>query len=117
MKFRILIIDNEPRWIEFVKHDLSRFEIVVAPDMETAISELEMDKFDLVIASSGHLDILEIIAKKFKEKRFVVTTVQPTTQEALDAYRLGAMRYFPKSFDSQDLIKRIHDVIPTPTNG
>ena len=47
MKGRILIIDDEPRWIDFAKSDLSKFEIVVARDVETAIAELEADQFRL----------------------------------------------------------------------
>ena len=61
MKGRILIIDDEPRWIDFAKSDLSKFEIVVARDIETAIDELEADQFDLVIASSRRLDMLDTI--------------------------------------------------------
>ena len=95
MKTRILIIDDEPRWIEFAKSDLNKFEIVVAPDTKTALAELEADQFDLVIASSRRLDVLEVIAQKYSDRRVVVTTVQPTTQEALVAYRLGASATSP----------------------
>ena len=112
MKTRILIIDDEPRWIDFAKNDLSKFEIVVALDAETALAELEANLFDLVIASSRRLDALEIIAKRYSDKRVVVTTVQPTTHEALAAYRLGALRYFAKSFGRQDLLDRVREVIP-----
>jgi DNA-binding NtrC family response regulator len=38
--------------------------------------------------------------------------VQPTTQEALQAYRMGAIRYFPKSFSQQDLLNNIKEVLP-----
>lgn len=117
MTIRILVIDDEPRWIEFAKSDLSKFEIVVAPDTETALAELEADQFDLVIASSRRLDVLEVIAEKHSDKRVVVTTVQPTTQEALVAYRLGAMRYFAKSFGRQDLFNRIREVIPASSGA
>ncbi len=113
MKTRILIIDDEPRWIEFAKSDLGNFEIVVASDMDQALAELEADQFDLVIASSRRLDVLEIIAEKYADKQVVVTTVRPTTQEALTAYRLGARRYFAKSFGAQDLFEHVRDVIPT----
>ncbi len=111
MKTRILIIDDEPRWIDFAKSDLSKFEIVVAPDTKTALAELEANLFDLVIASSRRLDALEIIARRYSDKLVVVTTVQPTTREALAAYRLGAMRYFAKSFGSQDLFEHVREVI------
>lgn len=112
MKARILIVDDEPRWIEFAKNDLSRFEIVVAPDVQTALDELERGEFDLIIASSRRLDILELIARKYSSKRVIVTTVQPTTREALAAYRLGALRYFAKSFGRNDLFKHVQEVIP-----
>jgi len=112
MKTRILIIDDEPRWIDFARNDLSKFEVITAPDTETALTELEADQFDLVIASSRRLDALKVIARRYSDKRVVVTTVQPTTQEALAAYRLGAMRYFPKSFGRRDLFERVEEVIP-----
>ncbi|HET60060.1 MAG TPA: response regulator [Chloroflexi bacterium] len=116
-KLRILIIDSEPRWIDFAKNELSPFEIVVAPDTKTALAELEDDQFDLVIASSRRLDALEIIAREYSDKLFIVTTVHPTTQEALAAYRLGAMRYFPKSFRQQDLLNHVSEVIPASVNA
>lgn len=113
MIVRILIIDSEPRWIEFAKRDLGIFEIVVAKTEEEAIAELKQDQFDLVIASAASLDILKIISEEYSEKKVVVTTVQPSTQEALQVYRLGAIRYFPKSFSQQDLFNNIKEVLPS----
>lgn len=111
MSARILLIDDEPRWIDFAKSDLSKFEIVVVPDTQTALAELEAGQFDLVIASSRRLDTLEAIARKYTDKRVLVTTVQPSTQEALVAYRLGAIRYFTKSFGRRDLFERVREAI------
>ena len=112
MRIRILIVDNEPRWIEFVKRDLDKFEIVVAHNMEETLDELTKDRFDLIIASSKNLDVLQAITEKFADKRVVVTTIHPSTDEALHVYRLGAVRYFPKSFGQRDLLNRVQDVIP-----
>jgi two-component system nitrogen regulation response regulator GlnG len=111
MRMRILLVDDELHWINFAKSDLGKFEIVVAPDSETALKELEANCFDLVIASSRRLDLLQIIAEKYSDKKVVVTTMQPTTEEAIDAYRLGALRYFAKSFGRRDLFERIKEVI------
>ena len=111
VRTRILIIDDEPRWIDYAVSDLREFEIVVADDAEAVIAELEADRIDLVIASSQRLDMLETIRQRYADKRVVVMTVQPTTQEALTAYRLGAIRYLPKSFGRRDLLKRIRDLI------
>lgn len=112
VRVRILIIDSEPRWVEFAKRDLGIFEIVVARTEEEAIVELEGDQFDLVIASAASLEILKIISEKYSEKKIVVATVQPTMQEALQAYRLGSLRYFPKSFSQQDLLKNVKELFP-----
>ncbi len=112
MRARILIIDDEPRWISFVKSNLDKFEIDVAPDKETALTKLDASQFDLVIASSRRLDVLEIIRAKYADRLVVVTTLQPTTHEAASAYRLGAKRYFPKSFNTRDLFDHIREVIP-----
>jgi DNA-binding NtrC family response regulator len=109
---RILIIDNEPRWLDFVRNDLNKFEIVVAPDIKTALAELKNDKFDLVIASSNNLEVLKIISDKYSDKRVIVTTVRPSTREARDVYRLGAIRYFPKSFGPNNLFNHVKEVIP-----
>ena len=112
MKLRILIIDNEPRWIEFVKRDLETFEIVVAHNTDEALIELAKDKFDLVIASARNLGVLETIGEKYGDKRVMVTTIQPSTEEALKAYRMGAVRYLPKSFGQKTLFKQVSEVIP-----
>jgi len=112
MKIRILIIDNEPRWIKFAQKDLNIFEIKVARTIKEALKELEKNKFDLVIASSRNIKILEVISEKYSDKRVVVTTIKPNTDEALQAYRLGAVRYFPKSFSKSDLLKQVEEVIP-----
>ncbi len=111
MRTRILIIDDEPHWIEFVRSSLAKFEIVVARNTEEAIAELEKNEFDLVIASSRRLDVLQVIARDYSDKRVVVTTVQPTTQEARAAYNLGALRYLTKSFNPQDLLSNLREVI------
>ena len=108
---RILIIDSEPRWIKFAKRDLGVFEIVVAKTEEEAIAQLDEDKFDLVIASAASLEILKVISEKYSEKKSVMTTVQPTTQEALQAYRMGTIRYFPKSFSQQDQLNNVKEVL------
>ena len=104
-------------WISFAKSDLEDFDIVVAPDIDTALKELEKDKFDLVIASSGYLAILEDISKRFSGKQVVVTTVKPSTQEALDAYHKGAIRYITKSFHEEDLLKNVRELVPSTSDN
>ena len=114
MKPRILIIDDEPHWLSFVAYDLQGFSLVVAQSEEAVLEALEADQFELIVASSRYLDILKIIAEKHTSKRVVVTTISPTTQEALAAYYLGAKRYFPKSFGECDLFNQVKDIVSMP---
>ena len=113
---RILIIDDEPRWIEFAKGALDRFSIEVAQDTETALAKLEDNCYDLIIASSRCLHVLEIVAERYPDKRMVVATVRPTTREAISAYRLGALDYFAKSFLSRDVTDKVNEAIRKPTS-
>lgn len=112
-KMRILLIDDEPRWIDFARRDLESFEIVVAKGLDEAVAELEQDQFDLVIASSRWLRVLELIREKYAEKRVMVTTIRPTPEEALSAYRNGAVDYIPKSFADRELLEHVKKAVPT----
>ena len=112
MKIRILIVDNEPRWIAFAKQDLEMFDIVVAKTAREALDQLEEDRFDLVIASSWNIDVLKIISEKFSDKRLVVATIKSNTDEAIQAYRFGAVNYFPKSFRQKYLLNHVKGALP-----
>lgn len=116
MTTRILIVDDELHWINFAQGDLGGFEIVVAHSSEEALQYLADNKFDLVIASSRRFDVLGTIAEKYRDKRVVVTTMRPTPEEAITAYRLGALRYFAKSFRPSDLFNRVSEVISIPAS-
>lgn len=112
MKMRILLIDDEPRWIDFARRDLESFEIVVAKNQEEALAELEQDRFHLVIASSRWLGVLEVIREKYSDKRVMVATIKPTPREALTAYRSGAVDYIPKSFADRNLLEHVRKAVP-----
>jgi DNA-binding NtrC family response regulator len=112
MSARILIIDDEPRWIDFASGDLGlTFEVEVATNLKEALAKLRENRYILIIASSRHLDVLEAIREQYPDKRFVVATGQPTSQEAITIYRLGAVDYFAKDFRPTVVSKKVHEVI------
>ena len=113
MSTKILIVDNLSRWKEFVQQDLSEFDTVFVDDDDAAIEQLAVNHFDLVIVGSRYIDVLERIQEKHPQQKAVVTTVQPNTQEEIRAYRLGALRYFTKSFKRNDLLNHTEELIPT----
>ncbi len=114
-KARILIIDDEPRWLDFAKDDLGViFEVEVAANLETALTKLKKNHYALIIASSRQLDILETIRKGYPDKRIIVATGQPTTREAINMYRLGALDYFPKDFRGEVVSEKVREAIKKP---
>ncbi|MBI1876766.1 MAG: response regulator [Chloroflexi bacterium] len=111
----ILAVDDEPGWLTFAKEDLGKaFDVEIASDLETTLAILKKKSFDLIIASSRHLDILKTISEKYPEERVVVATGQPTTREAIDTYRLGALDYFAKDFRPEVISAKIHEAIQKP---
>jgi DNA-binding NtrC family response regulator len=115
MKIRILIIDDEPRWINFVKQEFGAFEVVVAKNTEEARHCLEEDMFTLIITSARWLKMFqemgEIFSQKYSDKT-VVVTITPNIDEALQVYNLGVVLYIPKSFGQHELFMKIKEVIP-----
>jgi DNA-binding NtrC family response regulator len=101
--------------MQFARDDLSAiFEVEVAADLETALAKLKKNRYDLIIASSRQQHVLEVIRDVYPKKRVVVATGQPTTREAINMYRLGALDYFPKDFRREVVSQKIHEAIAKP---
>ena len=56
---KILIFDSDPRWIVHIKNNLVNFKVGVASATEEALSALDNNHYDLVIASSLQLPAIE----------------------------------------------------------
>ena len=111
MKQSILIVDDQPEWLEFAKDELREYKLEVAENSEAALHKLEKDRYDLVITNMRRLDVLQAIAEKYSENHFVVMTISPSTREAATAYRLGAMDYFPRSFRPQSVLAVVEEAM------
>jgi DNA-binding NtrC family response regulator len=112
MPARILIVDDDPRWLNFAREDLEViFEVDMATNLETALVKLEKSHYDLIIASSRRLDVLEAISQLYPKRPVVVATGQPTTHEAIRSYRLGAMDYFAKDFQPEVVSGKAREAI------
>ncbi len=96
----ILIVDDDQSWIDNIIGRLAKdYDVDTAHDLKKMTELLDADGYVLIIASSIHTDILEIIHKQYPNKRLVVATNKPTTQEAIKMYDYGALDYFPKHLD------------------
>lgn len=91
---KILLVDDEPRWIEFIKSVFNGF-VTVADSVK--------DKgYDLVILSSRMTDKIKDI-----KDDFIIATGQPTTQEAIKSFRLGAKDYITKDFREEIILEKV----------
>ncbi|NJN97780.1 MAG: response regulator [Anaerolineales bacterium] len=112
---RILAVDDEPDWLAFAKEDLGKsFEVEVALDLKTTMTMLKQKPYDLIIAGSRCLNVLKVIREKYPQKRVIVATGQPTTREAIDTYRLGALDYFTKDFRPEIISAKINEALQKP---
>jgi DNA-binding NarL/FixJ family response regulator len=84
LQIKILVIDTDPNWIEFVRQTLGD---VVVNDPTAPV--------DMALVSDQKLCAPDC--------RFVVTTTAPTPQGEIEAYRLGASDYVVKSFEVDKL--------------
>ncbi len=115
MAIHILVIDEEQKWINFVKNYLGKiFDVQVATSSESALVALKKNRYDLIIASSHRSDLLQDVREKFPDERFVVVTGQPTTEEAIHMYRLGALDYFPKDFRTEIVTQKVFEAVQKP---
>lgn len=111
MKPRILVVDDQQEWTEFLREELRTFDLEIAESSDAALRELQQDDFDLIVANIRRIDVLQTIADKYPDKHVVVMTITPTVREAAMAYLLGALDYFPRSFDAQFILTTIEKAL------
>jgi DNA-binding response OmpR family regulator len=111
LQVRILLIEDEPRWLEFAKNSLPGFEIIAVSDTDEAVKALSESQIDLVIASSLQLPDLKKIRQEYGDKPLFIISSEPTRGEARSAYLIGAKRYIPKTFDADNLREEIANVV------
>lgn len=85
----IYVLDDESRWVRFLESNFTTTSII--------------GQADLIITSP-------LYAKQCNNS-FVVATGQPTTREAIDMYRLGALDYFAKDFRPEVVWEKLNGIL------
>ncbi len=119
MKKRILVIDDEPSMLEWMKIALEeKFEVITTNISKEAIGLIEREKPDLVITDikmpgvSG-FEILETINKKSPHIPCIMITAYASIESVIEAFRKGARDYLVKPFSEEELIFRIEKNLPS----
>jgi two-component system response regulator PilR (NtrC family) len=107
---RILVVDDEPSMREFLQILLSKqgHEVLTAGDVTSALERFRTDDFDLVVSDlrlgrESGLDILKAVKESSPQTEVVMLTAFATTENAVQAMKLGAHDYVLKPFKNEEL--------------
>ena len=106
---RILVVDDEPSMREFLQILLSKqgHEVLTAGDVASALERFRDDDFDLVVSDlrlgrESGLDILKGVKESSPQTEVVMVTAFATTENAVQAMKLGAYDYVLKPFKNDE---------------
>lgn len=108
--YNILVVDDEDSMREFLVIMLRREGYLVdcAADGLQAISDLKEKIYDLVISDikmprMGGLELLAEVRERFPELIMIMITAFSTTEEAVEAMKMGAYDYITKPFKNEEV--------------
>jgi len=110
IKKKILVVDDEPSMREFLLILLERegYELQSAADAASALKLMANKHVDLVISDvqmpglSG-MELLALIKKDMPDTAVLLVTAFSTTEQAVEAMKLGAYDYLAKPFKVEEL--------------
>jgi DNA-binding response OmpR family regulator len=114
----ILLVEDEDRVADFVRRGLSGegFSVTVAPDGETALTQLNASRFDVMV-----LDLMlpgisgQEVCRTLRERKDSTPVLMLSALDSVDdriaGLKLGADDYLVKPFDFGELIARIRSLL------
>ena len=116
--YRALIVDDEYYLGQILAQALTHdgIEAVAVTDVDTALSHLQQESFDIVISDiylpgKTGVDLFHTAMQKFPEIPFIFMTGNPDLEMAVDFLKKGGYDYIVKPFMIPDFIKKVNHVI------
>ncbi len=120
---KILVVDDDPPSLELVVRKLKQLELTnldTAEDGALALSKLQSESFDLVIADwqlpglSG-LELIKSIRKdeKLRNLLFLLLTGEARSEKIQTAQEAGIDGYLLKPFSGTQFQEKIQELIPS----
>jgi two-component system response regulator PilR (NtrC family) len=118
VKPRILIVDDEPSMRDMLRIVLRRdgFDVVLASNGAEAIAVLDKERIDLLLSDIrmpdvGGVDVLRAAKQANRDIIAFMMTAFASTDSAVEAMRLGAVDYFTKPFNMDELRLKVRQHI------
>ncbi len=118
MNIKILVVDDELSMREFLSILLERegYDVAVAASANDALLMMESAPFDMVLSDvsmpglSG-IDLLARIKAKTPETAVLILTAFSTTEQAVEAMKLGAYDYICKPFKNEEVKQLVKNAL------
>ena len=128
MKYKILIVEDEPDIVRLIENRLDNeiFDVTVALDGAEALATIQQHHYDLVTLDImlPHVDgltLCENVRQRHKDSLILIISALDTVEQKEKAYTLGADDYIPKPFSPklvaikiESLLKRRIEMLHAP---
>lgn len=113
----VLVVDDEPRLVRFVKANLESvgYKVLSASDGQTALSIAEREQPDIIILDivMPDLDGYEVCRRirEFSDVPIIMLTAKGEEADKVKGFTAGADDYVTKPFGAEELIARVKAVL------
>jgi two-component system KDP operon response regulator KdpE len=115
-RFRILVVDDEERIVNFLRSKLkaSGYEVLTAGNGVEGLEQVEAQEPDLIVLDllMPKMDGLEMLKelRSFSTLPVIILTAKGTDVDRIKGLQLGADDYLPKPFNPDELVARIETI-------
>jgi DNA-binding response OmpR family regulator len=115
-KFQVLVVDDEPRIINFLKSKLkaSGYDVLTAANGEAALEQVQANEPDLMVLDimMPRMDGFETLKqlRSFSSIPVIVLSAMGSNSDKIKGLNLGADDYLAKPFSPDELVSRIEAV-------
>ncbi|HEY78083.1 MAG TPA: response regulator transcription factor [Dehalococcoidia bacterium] len=115
-KFRILVVDDEERIVNFLRSKLkaSGFEVLTARNGREGMEQAQAQEPDLIVLDliMPGMDGLEMLKelRSYSAVPVVILTAKDADTDRIKGLQLGADDYLPKPFNPDELVARIEAI-------
>lgn len=117
MKYKIAIVDDEPKIVRFIKANLLSlgYKVETFSDGEQFLDHFDLHELDLVLLDimMPNMDGFTVLERlrKFSNVPVIILTARSNSNDLVEGFELGADDYLTKPFSLEELFARVKAVL------